>query len=67
MINGDGGNLSQRRTSLYTIEYSNGGLITCPRGIPSKDPQVQIIDVIGVSESLVENDHMVASAGASAL
>lgn len=61
------GSLSQPGGSLYNIEHSNGGLITFPGGIPIKDGSGTVIGAIGVSGSLVENDHAVAEAGASAV
>lgn len=48
------------RGSLYSIEHSNGGLITFPGGLPIKNAAGQIIAAIGVSGDTVENDHMVA-------
>jgi len=60
------GELSQPEGSLYNIEHSNGGLITFPGGIPIKNENDEIIGAIGVSGSTVENDHEVATAGASA-
>ncbi len=61
------GELSQPGGSLYNIEHSNGGLITFPGGIPIKSSNGEIIGAIGVSGSTVENDHVVAEAGISAL
>jgi len=61
------GSLSQPGGSLYNIEHSNGGLITFPGGIPIKDVSGTVIGAIGVSGSLVENDHAVAEAGVSAV
>ncbi len=61
------GELSQPGKSLYNIEFSNGGLITFPGGLPLKDKNGNIIGAIGVSGSSVENDNEVALAGAAAL
>ena len=61
------GSLSQPGGSLYNIEHSNGGLITFPGGIPLKNAKGEVIGGIGVSGSTVENDHIVAEAGANAL
>lgn len=58
------GELSQPGGSLYNIEHSNGGLITFPGGIPIKNSNGEVIGAIGVSGSSVENDHLVAEAGA---
>lgn len=67
MNTGSVGELSQPGGSLYNIEHSNDGLITFPGGIPIKKENGEIIGAIGVSGSVVENDHAVAEAGASAL
>ena len=61
------GELSQPGKPLYGIEHSNGGLITFPGGIPIKHADGTIIGAVGVSGSTVENDHMVAEAGANSL
>lgn len=52
---------------LYNIEHSNGGLITFPGGVVIKNASGEIIGAIGVSGSSVENDHIVALAGAEAV
>ena len=67
MNTGDIGGLSQPGGSLYNIEHSNGGLITFPGGIPIKNAAGDVIGAVGVSGSSVENDHIVADAGASAI
>jgi len=67
MPTGKLGELSQPGKPLYNIEFSNGGLITFPGGLPLKDKDGKIIGAIGVSGSSVENDHEVATAGAAAL
>src|SRR5205085_6290981 len=67
MPTGEIGKLSQPGGPLYQIEVSNGGLITFPGGIPIKDGDGNIIGAIGVSGSIVENDHTVATAGVQAL
>ena len=67
MESGAIGGLSQPGGPLYNIEVSNGGLITFPGGVPLKNPGGEIVGAIGVSGSTVENDHVVAVAGASAL
>ena len=59
--------LIQPGQSLYNIEHSNGGLITFPGGVIIKNEAGEIIGAIGVSGSLVENDHAVAVAGANAV
>lgn len=67
MNTGEIGKLSQPGGSLFNIEHSNGGLITFPGGVLLKDGKGEIIGAIGVSGSMVEDDHAVASAGASAI
>ncbi|MGV8879259.1 MAG: GlcG/HbpS family heme-binding protein [Sphingobacteriaceae bacterium] len=67
MPTGEIGKLSQPGGSLYQIEHSNGGLITFPGGLPLKNAAGEIIGAIGVSGDSVENDHIVAQAGADAL
>jgi uncharacterized protein GlcG (DUF336 family) len=66
MNTGDIGALSQPGGPLYNIEVSNGGLITFPGGIPLKVDGA-VVGAVGVSGSTVENDHVVAQAGADAL
>ena len=67
MNTGEIGKLSQPGGALYNIEHSNGGLITLPGGVPIKDATGAIIGAIGVSGSTIENDHLVAEAGAGAV
>ncbi|MHC4069043.1 MAG: GlcG/HbpS family heme-binding protein [Planctomycetota bacterium] len=67
MPTGEIGKLSQPGEPLYNIEHSNDGLITFPGGIPLKNSKGKIIGAIGVSGSTVENDHLVAEAGATAI
>ena len=67
MNTGDIGQLSQPGGSLYNIEHSNGGLITFPGGVPIRSSDGEVIGAIGVSGSVVENDHAVAQAGAAAV
>ena len=64
---GEIGKLSQPGGPLYTIEHSNGGLITFAGGILLKNKKGEIIGAIGVSGGTVEQDHEVAIAGAAAL
>jgi len=66
MNTGEIGKLSQPGGPLFCIEHSNGGLITFPGGIPLRNSDGEIIGAIGVSGSSVENDHLVAEAGAAA-
>jgi uncharacterized protein GlcG (DUF336 family) len=66
MPSGEIGKLAQPGGPLYKIEHSNGGLITFPGGIPIRNAAGAVIGAIGVSGSIVENDHLVAEAGAAA-
>ena len=56
---------SQPGGPLYNIEHSNGGLISFPGGVPIRNATGEIIGAIGVSGDSVENDHLVAEAGAT--
>ena len=67
MDTGEIGKLSQPGGPLYNIEHSNNGLISFPGGVLIKDASGTIIGAVGVSGSTVEDDHEVASAGASAV
>ena len=62
---GSMGELSQPGGPLYSIEHSNGGLITFHGGVPIRSPSGEVIGAIGVSGSTVENDRAVALAGAT--
>ncbi len=64
MNTGEIGKLSQPGGPLYNIEHSNQGLISFPGGVLIKQGE-EIIGAIGVSGSTVENDHIVAEAGAA--
>jgi uncharacterized protein GlcG (DUF336 family) len=67
MPTGKLGELAQPGKPLYNIEFSNGGLITFPGGLPLIDKNGNIIGAIGVSGSSVEDDNEVALAGAEVL
>ena len=67
MNTGEIGKLSQPGGPLFNIEHSNDGLITFPGGVPLRDNDGCIIGAIGVSGSTVDDDHAVATAGASAI
>ena len=66
MNTGEIGKLSQPGGPLFGIEHSNGGLITFPGGVPLKDSKGNVVGAVGVSGSTVEDDHVVATAGAAA-
>lgn len=61
------GTFCQPGGTLYNIEHSNGGLITFPGGVPLRNVDGEVIGAIGVSGSTVENDQLIAQAGAAAL
>src|SRR5688500_13760403 len=67
MPTGEIGKLSQPGGPLYNIEHSNGGLISFPGGVLIKNAGGDIIGAVGVSGDTVENDHIVAQAGADAV
>ncbi len=67
MPSGEIGKLAQPGGPLYNIEHSNGGLITFPGGVPICNAAGVVIGAVGVSGSSVENDHLVAAAGAAAV
>ncbi len=67
MPTGKLGELAQPGKPLYNIEFSNGGLITFPGGLPLLNNDGVVVGAIGVSGSSVENDHDVAAAGVEAL
>jgi uncharacterized protein GlcG (DUF336 family) len=67
MPTGEIGKLSQPGGPLYNIEHSNGGLISFPGGVLIKNTAGDIIGAVGVSGDSVENDHIVAQAGADAI
>jgi len=64
MDTGELGKLSQPGGALYSIEHSNGGLITFGGGVPIKTGSGEVIGAVGSSGSTVENDQMIAEAGA---
>ena len=67
MPTGEVGKLSQPGGPLYMIEVSNQGLITFPGGVPIRSADNTVIGAIGASGSSVENDDIVAKAGADAV
>ena len=67
MPTGELGKLSQPGGPLYGIEHSNDGLITFPGGLPIVTKEGVLIGAIGASGSSVENDNLVAQAGAAAI
>ena len=67
MPSGEIGKQAQPGGPLYHIEFSNGGLITFPGGVPLRDSSDHVIGAIGASGSTVDNDDAVANAGAGAI
>ena len=66
MPTGDLSPMVQPGESLYHLEFSNGGLITFPGGIPLKLDDGTVIGAVGVSGSTVDNDQTIAEAGVAA-
>lgn len=66
MDTGELGKLSQPGGPLYGIEHSNGGLITFGGGVPIRSVLGEVIGAVGSSGSTVENDQLIAEAGARA-
>lgn len=66
METGDLTPMVQPGEQLYHVEFSNGGLITFPGGIPLKLDDGTVIGAVGVSGSTVDNDQKVAEAGVQA-
>lgn len=66
MNTGQIGQPSQPVGPLFGIEHGNGGLISLPGGTPLRNEADMIVGAIGVSGSIVENDHLVAEAGGTA-
>jgi uncharacterized protein GlcG (DUF336 family) len=66
MESGDLEPMVQPGKSLYHIEFSNGGLIPFPGGIPLKTNDGQVVGAVGASGSTPDNDRAVAQAGVSA-
>lgn len=52
---------------LYGIEVTNGGLVIFGGGIPLRSAGGEVVGAIGVSAGTVEQDVLVAQAGADAL
>ena len=61
------GELTQPGGIIYNIEHSNNGLITFPGGVPIKNKDGEIIGAIGVSGGTIEEDRIIANAGADFL
>jgi uncharacterized protein GlcG (DUF336 family) len=66
MNTGQIGRLSQPGEPRFGIGHGNGGLISFPGGTPLRNKADTIVGAIGVSGSIVENDHLVAAAGGTA-
>jgi len=67
MPTGSIGEISQPSASLFNIEHSNDGLITFPSGMPVINECGVVIGDVGVSDSTVENDQIVAEAAVQAV
>jgi uncharacterized protein GlcG (DUF336 family) len=66
MESGDLEPMVQPGKSLYHIEFSNGGLIPFPGGIPLTTGDGQVVGAVGASGSTPDADRRVAQAGVSA-
>lgn len=66
MQTGDLSPMVQPGEQLYNMEFSNGGLITFPGGIPLQLSDGTVIGAVGVSGSTVDDDQAVAEAGVAA-
>lgn len=53
--------------SFFNLEHSNGGLITFAGGVVIKNSAGITIGAVGVSGGSLEEDYMVAKAGAKAI
>ncbi len=51
----------------HGLEHTNGGLVTFAGGIPLRAPNGDLLGAIGVSGGQVEQDFVVATAGAASL
>jgi uncharacterized protein GlcG (DUF336 family) len=51
----------------HGLEHTNGGLVTFAGGIPLRAPNGDLLGAIGVSGGQVEQDFLVATAGATSL
>lgn len=52
---------------FFNLEHSNGGLITFAGGVVIKNSAGIVIGAVGVSGGSLEDDHIVAEAGAKAV
>jgi uncharacterized protein GlcG (DUF336 family) len=67
MPSADIGRISQPGESLYSIEVTNGGLVSFGGGLPIYNAQKEMIGAIGVSGAAVKQDEQVAKAGRDAV
>lgn len=63
----DFGPTTQPGAPLFSIQVTNGGVVSIGGGLPIRAKDGSVIGSIGVSGSSVENDITVAEAGLSAL
>jgi uncharacterized protein GlcG (DUF336 family) len=57
----------QAEAQAHGLEHTNGGLVTLAGGIPLRAPNGNLLGAIGVSGGQVEQDFVVATAGAASL
>lgn len=60
-------NYHSQAKALYGIEVTNDGLVSFSRGVVLKNADGEIVDGIGVSGGMVDQDQRVAEAVANAL
>ncbi len=60
------GEIMQPGASCYSLEYSNGGLISFGGGVVLRDKIGDVIGAIGISGASVEEDETIAQAAAHA-
>jgi uncharacterized protein GlcG (DUF336 family) len=61
------GTIAQPGAASYTLEYTNGGLISFAGGIVLRDADGHCIGAVGVSGGTVDQDELVAKSAATAL
>ena len=64
---GDSGGLARPGGPVYGSADPNGGVVTCPGGLPLRAADGTVIGAVGVSGASVEDDHAVAVAAGEAI
>ncbi len=60
------GEVMQPGASCYSLEHSNGGLISFGGGVVLRDKSGDVIGAVGISGASVEEDEIIARAAANA-